>query len=461
VIESFAPIELIHRQDRRLLSRQSIRLMLYFQLMVLDMIAIATGFLVGGYIGGYTWAAPNGVNLAFLVIPTYIFLAANQNAYSLGVLNSLQQSLRRSLIAWAVTAAFILFAGFFMYSRPIASRGSVMIGIAGTGMLLVFMRFVFDRLVLKRYTGDLTNEMVIVDGVPFGNTNGRQVIDAGSALIKPDLQDPAMINRLASCLQGVDRVVVACPPERQQAWSLLLKGSNIRGELLLQRNDTLGAIGLSRFGEAETLVVSHGPLSLRSRAQKRALDLAITVPLLILLTPMLVAIAIAIKLESPGPVFFKQARIGRSNSVFSILKFRSMRTELCDAAGRRSASRDDDRITRVGAFIRRTSIDELPQLINVLRGDMSLVGPRPHALGSLAGDRLFWEVDEQYWVRHALKPGITGLAQVRGYRGATLRHQDLEMRLRSDLEYVNGWSLWLDLVILFATAKVIKHQNAY
>lgn len=444
-----------------MISRQSVRLLLYFQLMLLDMMAIAVGFLIGGYLGGYTWAAPNGINLAFLVIPTYIFLAANQNAYSLSTLRSLQQSLRRSLIAWAVTAAFILLAGFFMYSRPIASRGSVALGIAGTGFLLICVRFAFDRLVLKRYAGGLLNELVIVDDVPFSNAGGRQVIDANKASIQPDLQDPAMINRLASCLQGVDRVVVACPPERQQAWSLLLKGSNIRGELLLQRNDNVGAIGLSRFGDAETLVVSHGPLSLRSRAQKRALDLAITVPLLILLTPLMVAVAIMIKLESPGPVFFKQGRIGRSNSVFSILKFRSMRTELCDAAGHRSASRDDDRITRVGAFIRRTSIDELPQLINVLRGDMSLVGPRPHALGSLAGDRLFWEVDEQYWVRHALKPGITGLAQVRGYRGATLRRQDLEMRLRSDLEYVNGWSLWLDLVILFATAKVIKHQNAY
>lgn len=461
MIEGSVSLEIIPDGARRAVSKQSVRLFLYFQLMMLDMLAVAIGFLVGGYIGGATWAAPKGINLAFLVIPTYLFLAANQHAYSLAALRSLEQSLRRSLTALAITTTFILLAGFSMYSGPLHSRASVALGIAATGFFLILVRAGFHYSVARRHAGELTNELVIVDNVPFKNGMGSRTIDARAAFIQPDLQDPAMINRLASCLQGADRVIVACPPERQQSWSLLLKGSNIRGELLLQRNDTVGAIGLGRFGDAETLVVSHGPLSLRSRAQKRALDLAITVPLLIMLSPMLVLVAIAIKLESPGPIFFKQSRIGRSNSVFSILKFRSMRTELCDAAGNRSVSRDDDRITRVGAFIRRTSIDELPQLINVLRGDMSLVGPRPHALGSLAGDKLFWEVDEQYWVRHALKPGITGLAQIRGYRGATLQREDLEKRLRADLEYVNGWSLWLDIVILFATAKVIKHQNAY
>lgn len=375
--ESSVSLELRPTGSRRAVSKQSIRLFLYLQLILLDMLAVYAGFLVGGYMGGSTWAAPNGINLAFLVIPTYFFLAANQHAYSLSALSSLEQSARRSLIALAITTTFILFAGFFMYSRPIASRESVVLGIAATGFFLILGRFVFGRAVVRRYAGELTNELVIVDNIAFHNEAGRRIIDARTAQIQPDLQDPAMINRLAAYLQGADRVVVACPPERQQAWSLLLKGSNIRGELLLQRDDRVDAIGLGRLGNAETLVVSHGPLSLRERGRKRALDLAITVPLLILLSPLMVAIAVAIKLESPGPIFFKQGRIGRSNSVFSILKFRSMRTELCDAAGNRSASRDDDRITRVGAFIRSTSLDELPQLINVLRGDMSLVGPPP------------------------------------------------------------------------------------
>jgi lipopolysaccharide/colanic/teichoic acid biosynthesis glycosyltransferase len=175
----------------------------------------------------------------------------------------------------------------------------------------------------------------------------------------------------------------------------------------------------------------------------------------------MILVAIAIKLDSPGPMFFRQDRVGRGNRIFKILKFRSMRTERADGAGARSASLDDDRITKVGRIIRRTSIDELPQLLNVLLGDMSLVGPRPHALGSLAGNRLFWEVDRQYWHRHALKPGITGLAQVRGFRGATVRDIDLRNRLEADLEYLNGWTLWRDIAILVGTVQVLVHKNAY
>ena len=138
-----------------------------------------------------------------------------------------------------------------------------------------------------------------------------------------------------------------------------------------------------------------------------------------------------------------------------------MKVERTDGNGKRSASKDDDRITRIGRFLRRTSIDELPQLFNVLKGDMSLVGPRPHAIGSLAGDKLFWEVDQRYWQRHSLRPGLTGLAQVRGFRGATDREADLTSRLQADLEYLTGWTLWRDIGILAATAKVLVHDRAF
>jgi lipopolysaccharide/colanic/teichoic acid biosynthesis glycosyltransferase len=142
-------------------------------------------------------------------------------------------------------------------------------------------------------------------------------------------------------------------------------------------------------------------------------------------------------------------------------KFRSMAMHRLDHDGQSSTSRDDERITRVGRFIRRTSIDELPQLFNVLAGDMSIVGPRPHAIGSQAGNKLFWEVDQRYWLRHALKPGLTGLAQVRGLRGTTERESDLASRLNADLEYLNGWSLWRDIGIVVATAGVVVHDRAY
>ena len=147
--------------------------------------------------------------------------------------------------------------------------------------------------------------------------------------------------------------------------------------------------------------------------------------------------------------------------MFQVLKFRSMTVADADGAGHRSASRDDDRITRCGRFIRGTSIDELPQLLNVLKGDMSIVGPRPHALGSRAADKLFWEVDQRYWDRHAAKPGLTGLAQVRGFRGATLVEDDLRNRLQADLEYLENWSVWRDVKIIFLTVRVVWHRNAF
>jgi lipopolysaccharide/colanic/teichoic acid biosynthesis glycosyltransferase len=138
-----------------------------------------------------------------------------------------------------------------------------------------------------------------------------------------------------------------------------------------------------------------------------------------------------------------------------------MRTEASDHKAATLTRRDDDRVTRVGAFLRKTSIDELPQLFNVLNGDMSVVGPRPHAAAAKAGDSLYWEVDARYWERHCIKPGMTGLAQVRGHRGATDHHQDLIDRLQSDLEYVSDWSIWRDLRIIVATLGVLVHHKAY
>jgi lipopolysaccharide/colanic/teichoic acid biosynthesis glycosyltransferase len=144
-----------------------------------------------------------------------------------------------------------------------------------------------------------------------------------------------------------------------------------------------------------------------------------------------------------------------------MFKFRSMRQDTLDHEGNRSAARDDDRITRIGAIIRRTSIDELPQILNGLKGDMSIVGPRPHALGSCANDKYFWDIDRKYWQRHSLKPGLTGLAQVRGHRGATEKEKDLTDRLQSDLEYIANWSIQRDIGIVVRTVQVLMHENAF
>ncbi len=191
-------------------------------------------------------------------------------------------------------------------------------------------------------------------------------------------------------------------------------------------------------------------------------DKTLSVLLIVLLSPVLCLIALAVRLDSRGPILFRQTRVGLDDQPFTCLKFRSMRWEGVPQAGLRQTRRDDDRITKVGRFLRKTSLDELPQLFNVLRGEMSLVGPRPHAPTMRTEGLLCEEVIADYRLRHLVKPGITGLAQVNGYRGATETVSQLRRRIDYDLKYVQEWSIALDLKILLMTPIcVLSGENAF
>jgi undecaprenyl-phosphate galactose phosphotransferase/putative colanic acid biosynthesis UDP-glucose lipid carrier transferase len=191
---------------------------------------------------------------------------------------------------------------------------------------------------------------------------------------------------------------------------------------------------------------------------KRAFDLAIAGAMLVLLAPLLTLVSIAIKLNSSGPVIFRQHRKGFNGRKFTIYKFRTM-TVAENGPVIRQAQRNDERVTSLGYFLRSTSLDELPQLINVLRGEMSLVGPRPHAI---AHDDEYSKLIANYAFRNHVKPGITGWAQVSGFRGETARLEQMERRVDLDLWYINNWSIWLDLRILFRTCVVVpRSMNAY
>ena len=184
--------------------------------------------------------------------------------------------------------------------------------------------------------------------------------------------------------------------------------------------------------------------------------------LLIAASPIMALAALAVRLDSPGPILFRQPREGFNNRSFHCFKFRTMYDERLEYRNITQASRDDPRITRVGRFLRRTSIDELPQLFNVLMGDMSLVGPRPHAASTRAGGRLFSDVVQSYAARHKVKPGITGWAQVCGWRGETDTEEKLIKRFEHDLYYIENWSIWLDLYILVRTVgAVLLPRNAF
>jgi lipopolysaccharide/colanic/teichoic acid biosynthesis glycosyltransferase len=175
------------------------------------------------------------------------------------------------------------------------------------------------------------------------------------------------------------------------------------------------------------------------------------------------AVAIAVKLDSRGPVLFRQKRYGFNNELIEVLKFRSMYVDQSDATASRLVTRDDPRVTRVGRFLRRSSLDELPQLFNVVfKGNLSLVGPRPHALQAKAENELYEQVVDGYFARHRVKPGITGWAQVNGWRGETDTHEKLQRRVEHDLHYIENWSVFLDLYILATTPfALVKSENAY
>ena len=217
--------------------------------------------------------------------------------------------------------------------------------------------------------------------------------------------------------------------------------------------DRFPDLQVARVGRLSGLNIGRRPLNLAEIVLKRAFDVGLATLALAMLLPLFVAVAVLIRLECPGPVFFRQRRYGFNQQAFGVFKFRSMKTEA--GAAFRQASRNDARITRVGAVLRRTNIDELPQLLNVIRGEMSLVGPRPHAL---AHDRSFERRIGLYARRHNVKPGITGWAQVNGFRGETLTDADMARRVQADLHYIDNWSIWLDIKIL---AQTVVSPRAY
>jgi polysaccharide biosynthesis protein PslA len=200
----------------------------------------------------------------------------------------------------------------------------------------------------------------------------------------------------------------------------------------------------------------------KARLIKRLVDIAFALSALVVIAVPALFIMLAIRLESRGPVLFRQQRIGLRGWQFTALKLRTMFVQHDGIGTLRQATRDDPRVTRVGRWLRRFSIDELPQLINILRGDMSVVGPRPHAPGTKAGGHLFEEVTQCYGTRHCVKPGLTGLAQVRGWRGETDTEEKLLHRIDCDFEYIAHWSLGLDLAIIWRTARSVwRTGNAY
>ncbi len=219
----------------------------------------------------------------------------------------------------------------------------------------------------------------------------------------------------------------------------------------------------SYIGDMPVIDIFDKPIADWDVFVKAAFDKIVGALCLIALSPAMLAVAIAVKLDSRGPALFKQSRYGFNNEKIEVYKFRSMYVDQLDVEARRLVTRNDPRVTRVGRFIRRTSLDELPQLFNVVfKGDLSLVGPRPHAMHARAADHLYDDVVDGYFARHRVKPGITGWAQVNGWRGETDTPEKIQKRVEYDLDYIENWSLLRDIYILALTPFALaRGHNAY
>lgn len=218
----------------------------------------------------------------------------------------------------------------------------------------------------------------------------------------------------------------------------------------------------SHVGAVPMLDIFDKPLRDWDSVSKRAFDIFFSVIALALAWPIMIACAIAVKATSKGPALFVQKRHGFNNEVINVLKFRSMYTELSDPTAKKAVTKNDPRVTPVGRFLRKSSLDELPQIFNVLRGDLSLVGPRPHAVHAQTGDRKYVDVVESYFARHRVKPGVTGWAQINGLRGELDSDEKIRARTAHDLHYIENWSILLDLKILFLTPiRLLNTENAY
>lgn len=435
-------------------------------LVAADVAGLALGYACIG-LSTHQLGGPLGAKLLLVMAMMYALVAFYGRSYAPGIAANAATSVHRALLALLVTFLSVMCGAVVLgrlgagWVQPFAAMALAMLsGVTAARIALAFL------LSARRWHGRTVarHTVVLVDGDHHGRVSdvGGMIVDVTAHGLHPDINDPPSLARLGVLVGDADRVVVACSAERRTSWSAALAGANVPVEILVEEIGGLVPLGAGTFGEWPTLQVATESLSPEERLLKRVFDIAVAGAALVFLLPFFLAVAVAIKLDSPGPVFFRQPRVGRSNRPFRMHKFRSMRADMHDLnASRLTTGRDDARVTRIGRFIRATSIDELPQVIDVLLGNMSIVGPRPHALGAKAGGKLYWEVDGAYWRRHSVKPGITGLAQVRGFRGTTFEEDDLRHRLAADLEYVENWSFTVDIWIVLRTFMALTGRRAF
>ena len=406
--------------------------------------------------------------------------------YRLEALLSPHRAMPRVVLAWGLaitllaTALFLLGAGAELSRVWMTSWVAIgAIGLPAARLLLArAIRAALDSGRLERRVAIYGAGATAAELVRMLERNaGRELVVAGIF----DDRDPGRVGEataghrhlggLASLIEHCradpfDLVVVTLPVAGEKRLASVIKALSVLPvDIKLWAEATelrLSPRAYSRVGGIAMIDLYDKPIADWGSVSKSILDRTLALMALILLAPVMAAVALAIKLDSRGPVLFRQKRYGFNNELIEVLKFRSMYTDKCDADARALVTRGDPRVTPVGRLIRKTSLDELPQLINVLKGDLSLVGPRPHALAAKAAGQLYDEVVEGYFARHKVKPGITGWAQVNGWRGETDTPEKIRQRVAHDLYYIENWSVMLDLLILIRTPfALLETDNAY
>ena len=409
---------------------------------------------------------------------------AREGGYSQTVLSSGQRGLRL-LLKPLVLGAFCLIASLFLsFEARLPFRLWPLVWVAAAAACVMLGRLRVARLMRAWSSqGRLARKIAVVGVNDFSREFIARLEDEPGAFQVVGLYDdrgsraPAsqsgvlwlgtvadLVER--SRFEPVDVIVVALPLSAVDRISRILEQlASTVADIVLTTD--LAGLRFSRtqfegIGRNPVVSMREAPLKDWRALKKAALDYGVGILALLALSPVLLLTALAIKLDSPGPILFRQPRMGFNNRLFLCYKFRSMHTKMTDLLADQQTTKNDPRITRVGRFIRKFSIDELPQLFNVLNGTMSLVGPRPHAPNTKAADKLFSEVVGQYAVRHRVRPGITGWAQVNGWRGETTTVDQIEQRVACDLFYIENWSIGFDLKIMLMTVlREVRSKNAF
>jgi Undecaprenyl-phosphate glucose phosphotransferase len=452
-----------------------------FALLVLSGLAVgliyveAPAALSGRYLGAYL----GGAALAVILLEL-------RNGYQISFLRRPGRNFGRLALIWAGTLAVLALASFFLKMSEDFSRiwfaGWFVAGLA----VLTILRVVMSRLIARwARNGTMERRAVIVGGGKAAEALIRSLEREPSNDIRicgifddrDDKRSPPIVagypklGSVAALIEfarvaRIDMLIVSLPITAQsRVLSMLKKLWVLPVDIRLSAHSselTFRPRAYSYIGAVPMLDILDKPINDWDSVAKRAFDIVFSLLGIVLFSPIMLATAIAIKLDSKGPVLFVQKRHGFNNEEIRVYKFRSMYVDQCDPTAKNAVTKDDPRVTRVGRFIRKTSIDELPQFFNALNGSLSLVGPRPHAVAGQTRCRLFHEVVDGYFARHKVKPGVTGWAQINGWRGEIDSDEKIRMRTEYDLQYIENWSLWLDLKILFMTPiSLMKSENAY